>query len=146
MSHHGGGGAGAMSEVMMVGEGDQRGKEKERELCTGDALGPEKQEMGGGDGKWEVEQQGQGGYRTAAVAERASQLPGRFEGGLIMASAGRGRSREGGQEAEQEMKMFFHLLPGAKGPGCDRENDGKSHWSCWFERVCLWNKLFISQP
>lgn len=51
MSHHGGGGAGAMSEVMMVGEGDQRGKEKERELCTGDALGPEKQEMGGG---WEM--------------------------------------------------------------------------------------------
>lgn len=43
------------------------------------------------------------------------------------------------------MKTFFHLLPGEKGPGCDRENDGKSHWSCWFERICLWNKLFISQ-
>lgn len=47
MSHHGGGGAGAMSEVMMVRGGDQRRKEKERELCTGDALDPEKQEMGG---------------------------------------------------------------------------------------------------
>lgn len=64
----GGCGAGAMSEVMMVGGGDQRGKEKERELCTGDALDPEKQEMGG-NGKWEVEQQGQGGYRMAGGRE-----------------------------------------------------------------------------
>lgn len=52
--------------------------------------------------------------------------------------------REGGREAAKEMKTFFPL-PGEKGPGCDRENDGKSHWSCWFERICLWNKLFISQ-
>lgn len=43
------------------------------------------------------------------------------------------------------MKMFFHHPPGKKGPGRDTENDGKSHRSCWFERICLWNKLFISQ-
>lgn len=79
-----------------------------------------------------------GGHRTGGW---------RRGGGLVLASAGKaeGAGREGGREAEKEMKMFFHLLPGEKGPSCDREDDGKSHWSCWFERICLWNKLFISQ-
>lgn len=54
---------------------------------------------------------------------------------------GEGRER---QEAE-EMKVLFRLPPGGKGPGCDKGKDGKSHWSCWFEKICLWNKLFISQ-
>lgn len=92
--------------------------------------------------EWVVGQQEQGGCGTG--------VGGALEGGLILASAGRGEraGREEGREGEWEaevMKMFFHLLPGEKGPGCDRENDGKSHWSCWFERICLWNKLFISQ-
>lgn len=94
-------------------------------------------------GTGEVGQQGQGvqNGRGAGRASRKTQR--RFDYGLCWE---RGRAgREGGQELREEMKMFFHLLPGEKGPGSDRENDGKSHWSCWFERICLWNKLFISQ-
>lgn len=91
------------------------------------------------------------GDGTAGARGRAERCGGwgrASRGGLTVASAGTGEGagREGGQEAEKEMKMSFHLLPGEKGPGCDRENDGKSHWSCWFERICLRNKVFISQP
>ena len=91
------------------------------------------------------------GDETAGARGRAERGGGRgiaSQGGLTVASAGRGEGagRGRGQEAEKKMKILSHPLPGEKGPGCDRENDGRSHWSCWFERICLRNKLFVSQP
>lgn len=125
-------------------------RRKENQVLEIGYLIQRNRKLGGRVGNGEGGEQGQGGYRKAGGRE---SLPGGFQGGLIMYGKcwERRKSREegreeGGQEAEKEMKMFFHLLPGEKGPGCDRENDGKSHWSCWFERICLWNKLFISQP
>lgn len=51
--------------------------------------------------------------------------------------------RTGGREGDEDVLSSSSWREGASG---DRENDGKSHWSCWFERICLWNKLFISHP
>lgn len=121
------------SEKKNAGEG----RRKERiQLDAGGTLGPEKQEIrgeGAGNGSWDS--RGNGDTERVSGSEPAwggeEKESGEGEGG-------RPRGREGDED-------FLSSSSWREGPGCDRGNDGKSHWSCWSERICLRNKLFISQ-
>ena len=113
------------------------GRKKERiHLDAGGTLDPEKQEISGegaGNGSWD----GRGNADTERV--RGSEpAPGEEE-----KESGEGEGgRPGGREGDEDVLSSSSWR---EGPGCDRGNDRKSHWSCWSERICLRNKLFISQ-
>lgn len=96
MSHHGGR-AGVTSEIITVKRGGNgRGEQKKREWGAGCALDPKRQER---------RVRGQQGEPPGEVGRR-------FDCGDCWE---RSKSREGGREAEKEMKMLFHLLPGERG-------------------------------
>ena len=87
-------------------------------------------------GNWSWDSRGNGDTERVEASEPAWE-----ERRKNQEARGRGGA-PGGREGDEDVLSSSSWREGS---GCDRGNDGKSHWSCWSERICLRNKLFISQ-
>ena len=119
------------------GTKSRRGEERAKRirLGAGGALDPEKQEIRGREREMGAGTAGETGIQNGW---RPVSLPGRRGERIRRGGVGRPGGREGDEDVLSSSSW-------REGSGCDRGKDGKSHWSCWSERICLRNKLYISQ-